>query len=1374
MNGLSEEQVLFLVNHIFLPIKLTSFINEKDNLFLDVASCAIELVSNFLFLKYKNESYNKIKLMIKELVTMQQNINFEGHVVSAKIKNLKHSEIKVLPLFLKEQNACVIFKYNQNNKFTFSAFQTSASNAQVMGNDTDLIGIYPKFSLNVVNEDILVSTSFGNQLADLARNATSYAISTKNGEEHNEIRDVPEPKFVFEWLSAVLIGSDSSLIVHQDQMKIVKKIRDDIVYVNKNYTFRRAGIWMAIKVVVQIRLCEIFGEIEGKLIYKIIISIIIKNFCDIPVKNFDLKLQMIKKLARRIYKLDLLAKETRNDLLVAEIIDLCAQTIEKENIYLKRLFEKFVSNSRKIPAMLDMKEINSKDRYHNLDNLQTRISYFRKKSFSGIINQVPLPHYCIRNKDESFPNTTLLDINKNCLLTTLYDIECWVQRVEFERLNKLKDITSFKLKNLIETYIEKASQFYENDEIGNSRMILTCIKIVCLLDKLALNKYSLLSDHKIGISIEPFESLLIPLASELMYCKNLISYINSRNNENIPYDSLVDSNKIDTCTFSVRYASRNKEMQKVKHNILKEAERKKNQKLEELKNERIIYYRLSEEANKLACEYKNHFKELGVLEKSHDPNCKRCEILSKADGMRVKIYEEPLPDDECRSNAVIFELLIPESICYLRDVLHIFRTKILGLKNKSPTTLRGIWIRYNEIKKYAKNLENRKVTLGSFSKLNRETHYEPKHPKLPNSDFFYKNAYSVSYCDFQNVFTYNDQPTYNELCIFNIEEPYDILQWAVSSTTHTENQVLSHQSKCPKNLSLKEFIKYGSFRAGHRLQTRNLLDAIETRGLSFKNKAVYSLIAQSIWQVGPLKDNAEIDFIYFYPSSHYDFSLSEYMSKLNQILSGFLEINIKCWNDHLILLNIVIITSRAISLSLNVAIKDLMVKLMLRCRKILSNWLETVLDILKGSTQNDSSSCNIKEKLFEISCFIILTYYTDKRNQNDLLLNSNEHVVLWFTSMRLIYDNKIISEKDTFKRNLYRRVTICLLEIEDNLKIVINYLNKDPLTSFLKKTWPDANDGKFEPWLNYEKADQWYFTTFRKDKSVILIQLCLNGSLLIQGKSIDKLPESIYKHADFLEYFDNTNFDVLPSSDSSNVYVTQEVSQVGVNRSFSFSFIHRDSIIIIEKRREENHTNEYVFIPKRHFESIFPNKFVYSYSHWLNTTKNIIEFRNQKYSHKSSNSEFYYELDLKNQVLQDFKKEQFLIDIKSKTFEEIYKKITFRMEIVEFVHVFYYEEKKNILIELPRMGLTFEIDDKRNVVMSKDYIGMKVSESQQINTLLGLEKGLLLCEDNGNILVESNGKSKKQLLIPNGIIKIKIHENTNIHHQVDISFENIN
>ena len=113
------------------------------------------------------------------------------------------------------------------------------------------------------------------------------------------------------------------------------------------------------------------------------------------------------------------------------------------------------------------------------------------------------------------------------------------------------------------------------------------------------------------------------------------------------------------------------------------------------------------------------------------------------------------------------------------------------------------------------------------------------------------------------------------------------------------------------------------------------------------------------------------------------------------------------------------------------------------------------------------------------------------------------------------------------------------------------------------------------------------------------------------------------------------------------------------------------------------------------------------------------------------------------------------------------------MEIVEFVHVFYYEEKKNILIELPRMGLTFEIDDKRNVVMSKDYIGMKVSESQQINTLLGLEKGLLLCEDNGNILVESNGKSKKQLLIPNGIIKIKIHENTNIHHQVDISFENI-
>ena len=218
---MQEEDIEFLINHVFLPYKLPAFMDEidyeKEPLFLKIISKAVDIVSNLGSL---NESYNEIKRMMKEWEIIQKNVNFEGNRLSEKIKNLKTNQ--VLPLYLKEQNACIIFKYTPDSRFIFSAFQVSASNNQVMSANTDLIGLFPKFSIFVHNEYILRSTVFANQLADLTRNKISFAISNKSGQTQYEMRDVPEPKLVFDWLPAVLVGVNSSIIVENDQ-KVLKK-----------------------------------------------------------------------------------------------------------------------------------------------------------------------------------------------------------------------------------------------------------------------------------------------------------------------------------------------------------------------------------------------------------------------------------------------------------------------------------------------------------------------------------------------------------------------------------------------------------------------------------------------------------------------------------------------------------------------------------------------------------------------------------------------------------------------------------------------------------------------------------------------------------------------------------------------------------------------------------------------------------------------------------------------------------------------------------------------------------------------------------------------------------------------------------------------
>lgn len=88
---------------------------------------------------------------------------------------------------------------------------------------------------------------------------------------------------------------------------------------------------------------------------------------------------------------------------------------------------------------------------------------------------------------------------------------------------------------------------------------------------------------------------------------------------------------------------------------------------------------------------------------------------------------------------------------------------------------------------------------------------------------------------------------------FSVENSsvYEQLQWALESTTHTQNKVLATQSQCPADLSIAEYISFGSLRDGHRLQLRNLYRAFAEESLSFETPSVLALVMQTLWETGP-------------------------------------------------------------------------------------------------------------------------------------------------------------------------------------------------------------------------------------------------------------------------------------------------------------------------------------------------------------------------------------------------------------------------------------------------------------------------------------------------------------------------------------------
>ena len=113
--------------------------------------------------------------------------------------------------------------------------------------------------------------------------------------------------------------------------------------------------------------------------------------------------------------------------------------------------------------------------------------------------------------------------------------------------------------------------------------------------------------------------------------------------------------------------------------------------------------------------------------------------------------------------------------------------------------------------------------------------------------------------------------------------------------------------------------------------------------------------------------------------------------------------------------------------------------------------------------------------------------------------------------------------------------------------------------------------------------------------------------------------------------------------------------------------------------------------------------------------------------------------------IRNFKK---LMDIHSVSFKEIYEKVFFRLELIQFIHVFF-TESKEILINLPRLGLNFKIDGEK--IISYEYESKCVSFDQSIQTLFGLEQGLIM-QDNIDQCCHLPIEIKKFIIIPHGIV----------------------
>ena len=265
-----------------------------------------------------------------------------------------------------------------------------------MSSLSDLLGVYPAFTFHVEHTNIVKSKCFAKQLVNLTTTPTSTATSTKAGEIQTEVRDVPTPTLLFEWIPAMLVSNQPNVNVDSTK-KVVKKILDDIVHYGKLEPFRRSGMWISIKVVLELKLCEIYGDIKGKIIYKLIVLVLVSELCLMSINetssySSDLRFQMIKKLGRRLYKLDLLVKKSNYKHLTVDVFNECNTVIKTCKQHLNKSLELVISNSRSQSAKLDFNLITNDHVVHlHFEELISEICRLKNIKNNGIVAQVQPP-----------------------------------------------------------------------------------------------------------------------------------------------------------------------------------------------------------------------------------------------------------------------------------------------------------------------------------------------------------------------------------------------------------------------------------------------------------------------------------------------------------------------------------------------------------------------------------------------------------------------------------------------------------------------------------------------------------------------------------------------------------------------------------------------------------------------------------------------------------------------------------------------------------------------------------------------------------------------------------------------------------------------
>ena len=1214
----------------------------------------------------------------------------------------------------------------------FECFEASPSIAAVMGCKGSLLRTFPA-NARAVRVSTFDDPLFRNELAAALSKLDVEVIdemmpkSQKAGSEMAEIRDTSHPGLVCDMLMAILASLGEPIQAQQ----ISKRTRDDVLWNKTLLPWRRSPLWLAIRVTIQMTLCRALSTEQGNVQYKNYMICLMSEiasmalFADEPVDKCH---AVLAKVARRVHKLGAYTLGFVQE----EALDSCQRVRAQQKVKWDEV-QRLDAERPTTVQDLSFARDTALSLHVSRPYLDSALTYGQNSAPCA----TPFAPNCRPwlGWYRGLPELDTSNATKEELIFVLAEFERWIAVslppwvAEFDSCSAAPE-DCMALANLGENYWRTAETAYVNAPEQISIMLLIVAELWHAVDQLAINIFPLLKQYSPEVSIDLFYPLLLPKQCYMQRLHKVEQHIKWRYAHASQQNPSIFSDP-EGRSFPVAYYATSNSHKALRMRIEEEAAAKKAAKKLEWEEASAKHRRLAFEATGLECQ--NTTDRYGWT--VHSASCRKCKLQSEAYHMRISKYEWPLPSDEPSCISAVFELDCPPSFVAWRNLTWMLTHDIGRPKWSRGEQYADTLHNYSGLRNYSQEKSSR-MLLASKVKSFEKTHYTQSFP-VRYDEIYGNNALQYAMLDKQQMSWVKEQtnkPSLQYKCIQPLPDgPYSNLQFAVDSTNHAQNEVLTKQDMCSHVLSLHEFISFGSLRAdGEHTQWLNIQRELTASNLSLNTEAVSTLFLHAAYQAGSCGQDS-------HRVSHRILDDPPFCKELLAKISENLDTVEANWKSDYCMMLLLNLTLRALSITSDNDVVSLALDILRRIRTITRKWMGALRDLLHKATKEDQVQ-NFQDRLLKAAMLCKLTYDVDNHHISQVL-DSDSDLSIWVISCVLIREN--VLGDATSSPPYTHRMYLHDLKLTHALRNIVFRL-------IMTKTNLGLDQGISEVWPGFQSAssgwealsgpnERWVSTRTKASSgraSQTVLYNVLDGELLVDGRPLGRLPREYLGSGTYRRVFGSRLLKIFAADMPGMLYMTAQKI-----RGYLAYFTVREGKVVI-RLRQDSQVLEYV--PNDVFVGDMPSKFVNDYAHWLDLSAGEIEFRplEQCWTSDSNNWRLQYQATTHSLLFQG---SMSLIDVRSATFRrtmDVFK----ALETWENTHVSLASDGQ-LHVHFPRFDLHFFLNAQNHFQCHE--LCRIVDLDQSLDTMIGLESRLVLCG-----IGQLAKKHDRVLVIPEGKVSI--------------------